>query len=241
MDRSPLARTRSLGLKAKPGVPFPACPSRPAYDRHTKFLQSFQHLKTSLETHPKPLENPQFAANSQVILHSPQLRSLKHKQLHYRHDLDIQSGVSAAHAYRVNKSRFYGVETPVQDLNEATNLFFASEERGEEASPTRFVKTLPRNTLLDPITGVIRRYPSGKGRMQSLGRARKVEVTGKISDSPPPKRVYEEYPRFEKKIPRRMVFNPLTGEKKILADHSVPAFIHSFDYRLSPSPYPRNH
>ena len=251
LERSPgqLPRTKSQGRKGKPVSPFAACRAREVWDRDTKWLKlnDFRHgIQEQLQAKQrqnrqlvliKQQETEQVRAASEMLLRTQQNESQKRKNQtkQYRRALDVQSGVSAQRTFEANLSRFYGYDSPSQGYTEAVGRFFGSgdtEAAGSDGSPPRFFKTLPRSTLLDPITGLVRLYPVHRGRLQSLGRAKAVEVTGKVSESPPPKSVYHEQPRFEKNIPRRMIFNPLTGERRLVEDKSMPVLSHSFEYRV---------
>lgn len=245
----PLPRTKSQERKAKPVSPFAACRVREAWERDTKWfkLNDFRHgIQEQLQAKSrqnrqlvllKQQETDQVRAASEMLLrtqqHESQKRKIQAKQ--YRRALDAQSGLPAQRTFEANLSRFYGSDSPSQGYTEAVDRFFGSgdaEASGSDGSPPRFFKTLPRSTLIDPITGLVRMYPIHRGRIQSLGRAKPVEVTGKISESPPPKSVYHEQPRFEKNLPRRMIFNPLTGERRLVEDKSMPVLAHSFEYRV---------
>jgi hypothetical protein len=250
LERFPesLPRTKSLGRKGKQAPPFAACNAREVWDREAKWakvndfkkgigaqIKTQQRQKRQL-MQLKQQETEQVRAASEMLLRTQQNESKLRKQQaqQYRRALDAQSGVTAQHTFQTNLSRFYGYDSSTQDYTEAAGRFFGSGDAEASGSPSRFLKTLPRSTLIDPITGLVRIYPIHRQRLQSLGRAKPVQVTAKISDSPPPRSVYHEQPRFEKNIPRRMIFNPLTGERKLLEDKSMPVFSHSFEYRKPP-------
>ena len=248
LERFPdsLPRTKSLGRKGKQALPFAACNAREVWDREASLakVNDFKkgigaQIKTQQRQRRqlaqlKQQETEQVRAASEMLLRTQQNESKLHKQQaqQYRRALDVQSGVTAQQTFQTNLNRFYGYDSSTQDYTEAAGRFFGNGEAS--GSPSRFLKTLPRTTLIDPITGLVRIYPIHRERIQSLGRAKPVQVTAKISDSPPPRSVYHDHPRFEKNIPRRMLFNPLTGERKLLEDKSMPVFSHSFDYRRPP-------
>lgn len=153
----------------------------------------------------------------------------------YRYVLDGQSGAADKQLYEASVRKFYGVDEGTKeisaDMRDAVNRFYGVDEMSvppadlsmgglPARSPSRLAKTVPKTVMSDPITGAVRNIPASRQRIQSLGNQRPVYVSGKINDSPPPQSVFGEQPNFGKKIPRKVFFNPLTGERRILGEES---------------------
>lgn len=155
--------------------------------------------------------------------------------MNYRNILDGQSGAADKQLFEASAKKFYGVdEGPKEvssEMREAANRFYGVDEGSASMdlslggspgrSPSRLAKTVPKTVMSDPITGAVRNIPASRQRIQSLGNQRPVFVSGKINDAPPPHSVFAEQPNFGKKVPRKVFFNPLTGERRIVGEESM--------------------
>lgn len=164
----------------------------------------------------------------------------------YKSILDNQSGAADKQQFEASAKKFFGVDEGPKESNEmreAANRFYGVDETNASLdlslggspgrSPSRLAKTVPKTVMSDPITGAVRNIPASRQRIQSLGNQRPVYVSGKINDAPPPHSVFAEQPNFGKKIPRKVFFNPLTGERRIVGDESMKDVRKSLDNPFS--------
>jgi hypothetical protein len=181
-------------------------------------------------------------------------RYRKDRMNDYCKTLDVQSGNAERQAYQSNLERFYGAEEakqPKMDFDQAAKVFFGAEAEKPAVAheimdssftsltPFRLAKTVPKTLMSDPITGAVRSVPS-RGRILSLGNYKPETIAGKINYSPPPKSVFLDQPNYGKKIPRKVIFNPLTGERKVLGEKSTPLLSSSFEKPRQPDYLPYN-
>jgi hypothetical protein len=163
----------------------------------------------------------------------------------YKNVLDGQSGAADKQQFEASAKKFYGIdEGPKEvssEMRDAANRFYGVDDANASfdfggspgRSPSRLAKTVPKTVMSDPITGAVRNIPASRQRIQSLGNQRPVYVSGKINDAPPPHSVFAEQPNFGKKIPRKVFFNPLTGERRIVGDESMKDVRRSLDNPFS--------
>ena len=162
----------------------------------------------------------------------------------YRQVLDSQSGAADKQQFEVSAKKFFGVDEgsnakePGTDFKQSACKFYGVDEQSYQLdpinaslgrSPSRLAKTIPKTTLTDPITGAVRNIPGSRQRIHSLGNQRPVYISGKINDSPPPPSVFAEQPNFGKKVPRKVFFNPLTGERRVIGEADDPGVSRSND------------
>ena len=188
--------------------------------RDTTQMQLMQRRK---DAEKAKVEREQLQARNR----SDRIRRVEQRHI-YKRALDAQSGQGDQQVHQANSMRFFGCaeSRPSQDFSTAADRFFGTDSDTStptsSLSPVRIAKTSLKTTLMDPITGTVRTLAVSRGRIHSLGNARPVYVAGKISESPPPRSVFWEQPNFGKKVPRREVFNPLTGERVTVGEKSAP-------------------
>ena len=98
------------------------------------------------------------------------------------------------------------------DLNKA--VFLGDGQQQTFSTSPILGKTVPKSTISDPITGVVRTVSSQRTRFQPLGKEKPDVFVGKINDSPAPTAdIYGSQPSFTKKSGNKPYsYNPLTGQ-----------------------------